>query len=77
MLKVTFKLVYVENAVILSKIFFRLQNSHAHLKYAYNICAKFQIDCLKTRGGVDYTNFSVFKGATDGQTDGQMDRGKT
>ena len=30
--------------------------SHAHLQYAYNICKVFQIDCLKTLGGVDYTN---------------------
>ena len=30
--------------------------SHAHLQYAYNICEKFQIDCMKTLGGVDYTN---------------------
>ena len=29
---------------------------HAHLQYAYNICAKFQIDNLKTLVGVDYTN---------------------
>ena len=33
-----------------------IDQSHAHLQYAYNICAKFQIDCLKTLGGVDYTN---------------------
>ena len=31
--------------------------SHAYLQYAYNICAKFPIDCLKTLGGVDYTNW--------------------
>ena len=30
--------------------------SHAHFQYANNICAKFQIDCLKTLGEVDYTN---------------------
>ena len=30
--------------------------SHAHFQYANNICEKFQIDCLKTLGGVDYTN---------------------
>ena len=30
--------------------------SHARLHYAYNIGAKFQIDCLQTLGGVDYTN---------------------
>ena len=31
--------------------------SHMHIfRYAYNICAEFQIDCLKTLGGVDYTN---------------------
>ena len=57
-----------------SQIFFFIcKKPHAHLHFAYNICAKFQIDCLKTLGGVDYTNFSFFKGATDGQTD----KGKT
>ena len=30
--------------------------SHAHLQYAYNIYKKFQTDCLKTLGGVDFTN---------------------
>ena len=30
--------------------------SQAHLQYAYNICTKFQIDCLKTLGGVEYAN---------------------
>ena len=31
--------------------------SHMHiLQYASNICEKFQIDCLKILGGVDYTN---------------------
>ena len=35
--------------------FLSCQKSHAHFQYAYNICAKFQIDCLKTLGGVDYT----------------------
>ena len=29
---------------------------YARLQYAYNICAKFRIDCLKTLGGVDHTN---------------------
>ena len=29
----------------------------AHFQYACNICSKFQIDCLKFVGGVDYTNF--------------------
>ena len=33
------------------------QPTNQHLQYAYNICAKFQIDCLKTLGGVDYTNW--------------------
>ena len=55
------------------------KKSHAHLQCAHNICAKFQTDCLKTQGGVDYTN--DFKGATDRRTDrqmdGQTDRGKT
>ena len=30
--------------------------SYVHLQYASNICAKIQIDCLKTLRGVDYTN---------------------
>ena len=40
----------MKNAVILSKIIF------VPAKSAYNICAKFQIDCLKTLGGIDNTN---------------------
>ena len=36
--------------------FLACQKSHAHLQYAYNICEKFQMDCLKTLGGDDYTN---------------------
>ena len=43
------KIDYIENAVILSIIiFFFFKKSHVHLQYACNICAKFQIDCLKT-----------------------------
>ena len=56
-LKSYLKIVYVQNAVILSKIIFLpAKKPHAHLVYAYNICEKFQIDYLKTLGGVDYTN---------------------
>ena len=56
-LKPNLKIVEVQNAVILSKIIFLPARSHMHIfQYAYNICAKFQIDCLKTLGGVDYTN---------------------
>ena len=51
--------------VILSKIIF----SYANFQKAGNICAKFQNDCLKTLGEVDYTNF--FCDVTDGQTDRQ------
>ena len=32
---------------------------HIILHYAYNICAKFNIDCLQTMGGVDYTNLQL------------------
>ena len=58
MLKPKLKIEKVENVVILNKnIFFLLQEvTYAHLQYAYNIYFKFQIDCLKTLGGVDYTN---------------------
>ena len=45
--------------------------SHAHLQYAYNTCAKFQIDCFKTLEEVDYTNFFMCDGQTDQWTDGQ------
>ena len=37
-------------------IFFPAKSHMHYLQYAYNICEKFQIDCLKTMGGVDYTN---------------------
>ena len=32
-----------------------MSHALADLLYAYNICAKFQIDCLKTLEGVNYT----------------------
>ena len=35
--------------------FLACQKSYAHLHYSYNICAKFQIDCWQSLGGVDYT----------------------
>ena len=54
-------------ALFCQELFFFFKKSHAHLQYACNICAKFQIDCLKTLGGVDYINFL--------RRDGQMDRG--
>ena len=34
--------------------------SHAHLQYAYNICAKFKIDCFKTLGRVVYANWLLY-----------------
>ena len=40
---------------ILSKIIFLCAKKHAHLQYAFNSCAKFQNECLKTLRGVDYT----------------------
>ena len=36
-----------------------------------HICATFQNDCLKTLGGVDYTNLLKAR-RTDRQTDGQV-----
>ena len=38
------------------KLFFCVQKktTHAHLQYAFNSCAKFQNECLKTLRGVDY-----------------------
>ena len=60
--------VKVKIAAILSKIIFlcakkkkeKKQNktkkkTHAHLQCAFNSCAKFQNECLKTLSGVDYT----------------------
>ena len=48
--------VKVKIAVILSKIIFlSAKQNHAHLQYAFNSCAKFQNECLKTLRGVDYT----------------------
>ena len=39
------------------KIYFiACKKPHANFQYAYNICAKFKIDCLKTLGVVDYKN---------------------
>ena len=55
--RLTSKLSYVENAVILSKIiFFVCKNSHAYLQYIRNKYAWFQNDPLKTVRGIDYTN---------------------
>ena len=34
---------------------FECKKTHAHLQYAFNSCAKFQNECLKTLRGVDYT----------------------
>ena len=48
LLKPNIKTVSVKNVVILSKISF----SPAKSQYANNICAKIQIDCLKTLRGV-------------------------
>ena len=33
---------------------FVCKETHAHLQYAFNSCAKFQNECLKTLRGVDY-----------------------
>ena len=54
-------------AVILSRIIFFLikkkkkkeeeeEEASAHLQYVCNNCSKFQIDYLKTMGGINYTN---------------------
>ena len=56
-----------KNAVILFKMTFLFKKEGAHLQYACNIYAKFEIDCLKTVGGVDDINFLS---KCDGQTDG-------
>ena len=57
---------FVKNDIFLFK------KADAHLQYVCNDCAKFQIDCLITVRGVDYTNFlEGTDGRTDGQTDGQ------
>ena len=41
----------------LAKIIFLLAKNHMHIFIKFiTFCAKFQIDCLKTLGGVDYTN---------------------
>ena len=37
------------------KIIFFVQKTHAHLQYAFNNCAKFQNEYLKTLRRVDYT----------------------
>ena len=50
LVKTNLKIVLVKNPFLACK------RSHTYLQYAYNICAKFQINCLKTLGGVDYTN---------------------
>ena len=48
--------VKIKIAVILSKIvFLSAKKIHAHLQYAFNSCAKFQNEFLKTLRGVDYT----------------------
>ena len=36
------------------KLYFCVQKTHAHLQYDFNSCVKFQIDCLKTLGGVNH-----------------------
>ena len=43
------------------------KTAHVHLQYIYNICVKFQRNCLKAAGGVDYINF---------ESDRWMDRQK-
>ena len=41
---------FVKNYIFVCK------KTHAQLQYAFNSCAKFQNECLKTLRGVDYTN---------------------
>ena len=53
-LKHNLKIVYDKNAIILSNIIFLLAKSH--IPSSICLCAKVQLDCLKTLGGVDYTN---------------------
>ena len=63
-----------EKAVVLSKIFFFFKKAESQLQYVCNNYAKFQIDCSKTVGGVDYATFLE---GTDGQMNRrQRDRGK-
>ena len=49
------------NAVILSKIIFlwakKKKKTRAHLQYAFDSCAKFQNECLKTQKGVDIQSY--------------------
>ena len=59
MLKANLKLVYVENTVILSKIIF--SSAKVTCTSSICLCAKFQIDSLKTLGEVDYAIFSFLK----------------
>ena len=40
-------------------IFSFFEKAGAHLQYVCNNCANFQIDCLKTVGGVDCTILEV------------------
>ena len=67
-LKPNRKIVFVKNLVNLSQIIFiQLQKSHKKttaksFQYINNISAKFQIDCLHTLGGVDYTNLLPYTG---------------
>ena len=61
MLKANLKLVFVQIAYCVKNYFLACKNSHAHLQYVYNICAKFQIDCLKTLGGVITQTFIFLK----------------
>ena len=37
----------------LQNYIFVYKKSHVHLHYAFNICAKFQNECLKTQRGVE------------------------
>ena len=46
----------VKNAVILSKVIFSSETFTCTFSICFNICAKFQNDCLKILEGVDNTN---------------------
>ena len=46
--------------------------SYSHIFNMSNNCAKFEIDWVKTVGGVNYTN-PFQRGRADGQTDRQTD----
>ena len=44
-----------QNCSFVKNDIFVCKKSHAHLKYACNICAKVQVECVKILRGADYT----------------------